>query len=168
MSGPKKSKASSAEPENVRVEVSDSVPLLIVPLASILNADARVTAIEPFAVLESVIHTTVAVPLADMLAFLDSDMVKRCRPVSEYCLLTLVVLFPWRLYVAEILCAADAVEMRVSTSSEVSAIVSGFAVLVSLGAFIFRSLPFSLSPEVFTEHAETIVPGSFDTQRIST
>ncbi len=66
------------------------------------------------------------------------------------------------------LCAAETEEMRVNTSSDVRAIVSGFAVLVSLGAFIFRSLPFSLSHEVFTEHAETIVPGSFDTQRIST
>ncbi len=119
------------------VEVSDSLPLLIVPLASILNAAARVTVTDPLADLESVIHTTVTIPVADMLAFLDSVMVKTCRPVSEYCLLTLVVLLPWRLYVAEMVCAADTEEMRVSTSSEVRAIVSGFAVLISLGAFIF-------------------------------
>ncbi len=168
MSGPKKSEASSAEPENVMVEISDSVPLRIVPLRSALNAAFRVIVIDPLADRESVIHTTVTVPLADMLAFLDSVMVKRCRPVSEYCLLTLVVLFPWRLYVAEILCAADAEERRVSTSNDVIAIVSGFAVLVSLGAFIFRSLTLCLPHGVFTEHAETIVPCSFDTQRIST
>lgn len=127
------------------VAVSDSLPLLIVPLASILKTDARVIVIDPLADLESVIHTTVAIPLADMLAFLDSDMVYTCKPVSENCLLTLVVLFPWRLYVAEILCAAAAEEMRVSTSSDVRANVSGFAVFVSLGAFIFRSLTLFLT-----------------------
>ncbi len=74
MSGPKKSKASSAEPENVIVAVSDSLPLLIVPLLLILNIEARVIVIDPLADLDSVIHTTVAIPLADMLAFRDSDM----------------------------------------------------------------------------------------------
>ncbi len=98
MSGPKKSEASSAEPENVMVEVSVSVPFwVVVPFKMILNAEARVTVIDPLADLESVIHTTVAIPFADMLAFLDSDILKTCRPVSEYCLLTLVVLLPWRL-----------------------------------------------------------------------
>ncbi len=42
---------------------------------------------------------------------------------------------------AEMLCAAEAVEMRVSTSSDVRAKVSGFALLVSLGALIFVTNP---------------------------
>lgn len=75
MSGPKKSWASSAEPENVMVEVSDSLPLRVVPLALILNAAARMTVIDPLADRESAIHTIVTAPLADMLAFLDSDTV---------------------------------------------------------------------------------------------
>ncbi len=73
------------------------MPLVIEPLALSLKEVSRVIEIDPLADLPSFIHVTVIVPLADVLAFLDSSIKKKWRPVSENCLLTLVVLFAWRL-----------------------------------------------------------------------